>query len=397
MQSGVQTRSRKSQLKTRNDENAIIVSKQVAKTINTRSRSRVPLVPIDTNPISKRSTRTEKDCKRQKLCVGKNLFSAELRRFSSPVRSIAIQFFKQRCAIRVKCMAKNPSIFLELDKDFGHVHKIDNHIAECSFDYLQMKSILAFHLEQNFMKHCVGLNPRMRYILVDWMVQVHSSFRLLTDTLYLAIGLLDQFLQKACDIVTKNTFQLVGITTLYIAAKYEEMFPPDVHQFCNITEGAFCASQILDCEILILNKLDFDMVIPTPYLFLRRLLLALRANSLTQNMAKYFLEVGYQEYNIVHYGPNCLAAMAVCLARAVVTNQPILEKVWDDRISFISGLLIDDIREPLITMARGVYRQKEPSKYRSTYTKFGSNDAFQRVSTLPQMESKTMRLIAGEP
>lgn len=159
------------------------------------------------------------------------------------------------------------------------------------------------------------------------------------------------------------------------------MFPPDVHQFCNITEGAFSASQILDCEILILNKLDFDMVIPTPYLFLRRLLLALKANSLTQNMAKYFLEVGYQEYNIIHYGPNCLATMAVCLARAIAMNQPILDRVWDDRISFLSGLLIDDIREPLVTMARGVYRQKEPSKYRvRTWTI--DNTFFSRVLIL---------------
>ncbi|VDL58432.1 unnamed protein product [Hymenolepis diminuta] len=56
--------------------------------------------------------------------------------------------------------------------------------------------------------------------------------------------------------------------------------------------------------------------------------------------------------------------MAVCLARAIAMNQPILDRVWDDRISFLSGLLIDDIREPLVIMARGVYRQKEPSKYR---------------------------------
>lgn len=158
--------------------------------------------------------------------------------------------------------------------------------------------------------------------------------------------------------------QLVGITTLYIAAKYEEMFPPDVHQFCHITEGAFTPSNVLDCEVVILNELNFDVVIPTPYLFLRRLLLALNADTIVHNMAKYFLEIGCQEYEIIHHGPNALATMAVCLARAIAMNQPNLDKVWDDKISYLSGLLLDDIRAPLEWMAKGVYRQKENSKYR---------------------------------
>lgn len=38
------------------------------------------------------------------------------------------------------------------------------------------------------------INERMRAILVDWLVQVHLRFRLLQETLYTTISILDRFL-----------------------------------------------------------------------------------------------------------------------------------------------------------------------------------------------------------
>lgn len=35
----------------------------------------------------------------------------------------------------------------------------------------------------------------MRAILVDWLVQVHSKFRLLQETLYMCVAIMDRFLQ----------------------------------------------------------------------------------------------------------------------------------------------------------------------------------------------------------
>lgn len=35
----------------------------------------------------------------------------------------------------------------------------------------------------------------MRAILVDWLVQVNLKFRLLQETMYMTVGLIDRFLQ----------------------------------------------------------------------------------------------------------------------------------------------------------------------------------------------------------
>lgn len=39
------------------------------------------------------------------------------------------------------------------------------------------------------------INERMRALLIDWLVQVHSRFQLLQETLYMTIAILDRFLQ----------------------------------------------------------------------------------------------------------------------------------------------------------------------------------------------------------
>ena len=68
----------------------------------------------------------------------------------------------------------------------------------------------------------------MRNLMVDWLVDVHLQFSLLQETLYMCVGIMDRFFQVAMDKLSTKDVQLVGITCLFIAAKYEEMYPPEL-------------------------------------------------------------------------------------------------------------------------------------------------------------------------
>uniref|UniRef100_A0A2K5BZT7 Cyclin-like domain-containing protein n=1 Tax=Aotus nancymaae TaxID=37293 RepID=A0A2K5BZT7_AOTNA len=81
------------------------------------------------------------------------------------------------------------------------------------------------------------INGRIRAILVDWLVQVHSKFRLLQETLYMCVAIMDRFLQVQP--VSRKKLQLVGITALLLASKYEEMFSPNIEDFVYITDNAY--------------------------------------------------------------------------------------------------------------------------------------------------------------
>ncbi|MTV28641.1 hypothetical protein FTX61_25145, partial [Nitriliruptoraceae bacterium ZYF776] len=149
------------------------------------------------------------------------------------------------------------------------------------------------------------------------------------------------------------------------------------------------------CEQMILNGMDFFINIPCPLFFLRRLSRSLGVDSVVHNLSKYFLELAFQEYELAHLSANFLSTVALCLALAVVNNTHIIDDVWDAKLAFLSGYRIDDVRESLQTLARVVLRQSEPSKYRATYEKYRSDDLFQRVAAMPELESRTMHLLSG--
>lgn len=60
----------------------------------------------------------------------------------------------------------------------------------------------------------------MRAILIDWMMDVSCEFHLKRETFHLAVAYLDSFLSKS-ETIPKSKLQLVGLTTMFLAAKVE--------------------------------------------------------------------------------------------------------------------------------------------------------------------------------
>ena len=102
--------------------------------------------------------------------------------------------------------------------------------------------------------HCllnqVEINERMRKVLVDWLIEVHLNFKLLPETLFIAIKLIDKYTEHE-QVVRKN-FQLLGVTCLLIAAKYEEIYPPYIKDFIYVTDQAYTKEQIIEMELKVL-------------------------------------------------------------------------------------------------------------------------------------------------
>ena len=77
----------------------------------------------------------------------------------------------------------------------------------------------------------------MRGILVDWLVEVHLKFKLMPETLHLTANLIDRFL--ASRNVSRKRLQLVGVTAMLVASKYEEIWAPEVRDFVYISDKAY--------------------------------------------------------------------------------------------------------------------------------------------------------------
>uniref|UniRef100_A0A804J722 Cyclin-like domain-containing protein n=1 Tax=Musa acuminata subsp. malaccensis TaxID=214687 RepID=A0A804J722_MUSAM len=123
-----------------------------------------------------------------------------------------------------------------------------------------------------YMSHQFDINEKMRAILIDWLIEVHYKFELMEETLFLTVNIIDRFLARQT--VVRKKLQLVGVTAMLLACKYEEVSVPVVEDLVLISDRAYTRDEILEMERLILNTLQFNMSVPTPYVFMRRFLKA---------------------------------------------------------------------------------------------------------------------------
>ncbi len=78
------------------------------------------------------------------------------------------------------------------------------------------------------------MNENIRAVLVDWIINVHMKFKLLPETLFITVNLIDRFLSKYS--IDRSQVQLLGVASLLIATKYEEIYPPSLKDLVYITE-----------------------------------------------------------------------------------------------------------------------------------------------------------------
>ena len=128
--------------------------------------------------------------------------------------------------------------------------------------------------------------PKMRSVLIDWLIGVHLQFHLLQETLYTTVAILDRYLQLDLKKISRSKLQLVGVASMLIAAKYEEIYAPEVKDFVYITDRAYTEKDILRMEIKILAALNFDLGRPLPLHFLRRASKAGGVEAATHTLAK---------------------------------------------------------------------------------------------------------------
>eukprot|EP00826_Nyctotherus_ovalis_P001932 TRINITY_DN10366_c0_g1_i10.p1 TRINITY_DN10366_c0_g1~~TRINITY_DN10366_c0_g1_i10.p1 ORF type:complete len:262 (-),score=80.79 TRINITY_DN10366_c0_g1_i10:36-821(-) len=132
-----------------------------------------------------------------------------------------------------------------------------------------LKRIEGMHkVDAEYMERQKEVNEYMRAVLVDWLVDVHIRFKLLSETLFLTVNIVDRYLEK--ERVKRDHLQLVGITACLIACKYEEIYPPEIKDFVYITNYTYTKEDILKLEQLILNSLQFNLNIPSSNRFLQR-------------------------------------------------------------------------------------------------------------------------------
>ncbi|KAG5326877.1 CCNB3 protein, partial [Acromyrmex heyeri] len=236
-----------------------------------------------------------------------------------------------------------------------------SHYAMDIFEYLKGREHL-FPIS-DYMDRQVCLSQWMRALLVDWMVEVQESFELNHETLYLAVKLVDLYLTKMT--VGKETLQLLGAASLFIASKFDERIPPMVEDFLYICDGAYTQRELIKMEMNVLKVVNFDLGVPLSYRFLRRYARCTKVSMPTLTLARYILEHSLMDYTMIRFSDSKMAAAALLLALLMKDLGG-----WNPTLEYYSGYKLDDIRDICNLLNQSLHRKhKETLKtVRSKYS-----------------------------
>ncbi len=166
--------------------------------------------------------------------------------------------------------------------------------------------------DSNYMSKQKDINHRMRAILIDWLVDVHLKYKMVPQTLYIAVNLIDRYL--SINEASRIKLQLVGVASMFIASKYEEIYPPELKDFVYITDNAYVKSEVLHMESKMLSSLNFDITFPTQWSFLEIFRKKLDLDQKTFYLAWFLMELSLINYKMLKYKMSQIAASALFIA-----------------------------------------------------------------------------------
>ncbi|KAF5740639.1 putative cyclin A [Tripterygium wilfordii] len=225
------------------------------------------------------------------------------------------------------------------------------------------------------------VTPNMRGVLVDWLVEVAEEYKLLSDTLYLTITYIDRFLSS--NVLNRQKLQLLGVSSMLIASKYEEISPPSVEEFCYITDNTYTKDEVVKMEADILKSLKFEMGNPTIKTFLRKFTKIAQEDNKNLNLQLEFLgyylaELSLLDYNCVKFLPSLVAASVIFLARFMM--QPKVYP-WNSMLQKYSGYRTADLKE-CVLIIHDLYLSRRGGGLQAVREKYKQHK-FKCVATIP--------------
>ena len=169
-----------------------------------------------------------------------------------------------------------------------------------------------YMVDPKYMSNQTDINHRMRAILIDWLIDVHLKYKLVPQTMYIAVDLIDRYLEK--NETNRAKLQLVGVTAMFIACKYEEIYPPDLKDFVYITDGAYVKQDVLDMEYKMLKSLEFNITFPTQWSIFEIYKKKLELDDKTVKLAWFLMELCLIDYKSLKFKKSVIAASAILIA-----------------------------------------------------------------------------------
>jgi len=264
------------------------------------------------------------------------------------------EVFKQRLAAYRKQLnkqlnfadqmeARNPQLAAEFASDIYRNLRADEIRLKVSPSYLQE------------VQNPKEIKDTSRAFLVEWIIDVHRKFRLVPETLYVTVFLIDRFLSLKQ--IKKNQLHILGVSSLLISTKYEEIYPPELKDLLSVSENKFTRGEVLSMERDILLTLQFDVTTPSAYRFLERYrrLTSVANDAKVFFLAQYIQEISLLDASLLNYNPSEIAAASLILSVKCLKKM----QAWNREMEKVTGYS-DAHLAPIVEEVKGFALEVNP-------------------------------------
>ena len=218
-------------------------------------------------------------------------------------------------------------------------------------------------------------NENNRSIILQWLIKNNMKWKLKDDTIFMAMNIMDRFISK---FKSKNLeFQLIAISSYFIASKYEDIYPPYLDELSQICNYIYSNDDIIKKEYEILVGLNFDILYNSSYKYLTFLhSIADKDNLKLLYLAQFILELSLENIDILEHSQSQRALAALLIAKKILQ----IKKSWNNLRLYYNydDNVIKKVQKKMIVLLNKVMKSKSKN---AIYEKFESSK-YKSVSSL---------------
>nr|XP_045238864.1 cyclin-F isoform X5 [Macaca fascicularis]XP_045238865.1 cyclin-F isoform X5 [Macaca fascicularis] len=198
----------------------------------------------------------------------------------------------------------------------------------------------------------------MRYILIDWLVEVATMKDFTSLCLHLTVECVDRYLRRR--LVPRYRLQLLGIACMVICTRFISKEILTIREAVWLTDNTYKYEDLVRMMGEIVSALEGKIRVPTVVDYKEVLLALVPVELRTQHLCSFLCELSLLHTSLSTYAPARLAAAALLLARLTHRQtQPWTTQLWD-----LTGFSYEDLIPCVLSLHKKCFHDDAPKDYR---------------------------------
>uniref|UniRef100_A0A6I8QZU9 Cyclin-F n=1 Tax=Xenopus tropicalis TaxID=8364 RepID=A0A6I8QZU9_XENTR len=203
-----------------------------------------------------------------------------------------------------------------------------------------------------------GMNDTMRYILIDWLVEVATMKDFSSLCLHMTVGLVDRYLKLRS--VPRAKLQLVGIACMVICTRFISKEILTIREAVWLTDNTYKYEDLVRMMGEIISALEGKIRMPTVVDYKDVLSHLIPLDRSTLHLCSYISELSLLYTELSTYSPAQLAAGALLLAR-ILHKQA---RPWPAQLAETTGFTLEHLTPCVVLLHKKCFHDDAPKDYR---------------------------------